>query len=103
MTAGNGAGHHGGHGMAAIHGIRWGSGRFVVMMLGNGALTRSAAGRLVGSPSGASKGGIEQNDDEQTDACVDCAAAMLERGLHVLRQLESLPQHYSVTRHSLQV
>jgi hypothetical protein len=37
------------------------------MMLGNGALIRSAAGGSVGGPSGAGEGSIEQDDDEQTE------------------------------------
>lgn len=66
MTAGHGAGHHAGQIMAAIHVIRGCGGRFVVMMLRDGALVRSAAGGLVGGPSGAGEGGVEQDDDEQT-------------------------------------
>jgi hypothetical protein len=72
------------------------------MMLRNGALVRSTAGGFVGSPSGAGEGGVEQNDDEQTDAGVGFAAAMLKGNLHVLRQRGALPHHYIVTRHSLQ-
>jgi hypothetical protein len=63
MAAGQGAGHHAGLVMAAIHVIRGGSGRFVMMMLRNAALIRSAAGGLIGGPSGAGEGGVEQDDD----------------------------------------
>jgi len=73
-----------------------------MMMLRNGALVRSAAGGLVGSPSGAGEGSVEQNDDEQTDAGVGFAAAMLKGNLHALRESQSAATHYIVTRHSLQ-
>jgi hypothetical protein len=53
--------------MAAVHVIRRSGGRLVVMMLGNRALIRGAAGRLVGGPSGAGEGSVEQDDDEQTE------------------------------------
>ena len=73
-----------------------------MMMLRNGALVRSAAGGLVGGPSGAGEGGVEQDDDEQTNAGADFAAAMLKGNLHALRESQSAATHYIVTRHSLQ-
>jgi hypothetical protein len=102
MAAGHGAGHHPGHIVAAIHVVRGRGGRFVVMMLGNGALVRSTAGGFVGGPGGTGERCVEQDDDEQTDAGVDFAAAMLKGNLHTLRQPISRIGHYIVTRHSLQ-
>lgn len=58
-AAGHRAGHHGDHVMAAIHVMRRRGGRFVVMMLGYGALIRGAAGGAVRGPRGGGERSIE--------------------------------------------
>ena len=102
MTARHGANHHSRHFMIAIHVIRGRSGSLLVMMRGNFALARHAAGGLIGRPRGRRQRRIEQNDREQADACGDRTAAILTHSLHVACKPISVVRHYIVMRHSLQ-
>jgi len=71
MTAGHAAVHHAGYGMtcamAAIHAVRVLRGRLIVMMLFDGALTRSAAGRAIRHPGRGGTWGIKKKNSDQTD------------------------------------
>jgi hypothetical protein len=69
VTARHRTRHHSGHVVPAIHVIRRRGRTFLVMMLGNGALIRSAAGGLIRRPRRSRERRIQQNDREQTDAC----------------------------------
>jgi hypothetical protein len=69
VTAGHAAGHHARRVMAAIHVMGTGGGSLVVMMLLDGALTRSAAGQTVRGPSGSCERGIDKEHSQQTCAC----------------------------------
>jgi len=102
MTARHAAGHHAGHGMPAIHVMRWCGGSFLVMMRWNRALAGPAAGHLIRRPSGTRERRVEQDNHEQANACGNRTPAIVTRSLHVEHEPISVVSHYSVKRHSLQ-
>jgi hypothetical protein len=102
VTARHRARHHSGHVVPAIHVIRRRGRRFLVMMLENGALIRSAAAGLIRRPRGSHEGGVQQNDHEQTDACGNRTPTMVTRSLHLLAGQLFVVRHYGAKRHSLQ-
>jgi hypothetical protein len=102
VTASHRTRHHSGHVVPAIHVFRSRGRRFLVMMLGNGALIRSAAAGLIRRPRGSREGRMEQNDHEQTDACGNRTPTIVTRSLHWLAGQVFVVRHYGAKRHSLQ-
>jgi hypothetical protein len=85
MAAGHGAGRHATHVVAAIRGPIRGSGRLLVVMLGDRAVVSGTTSHTTSGPSSSSKGSVQQYNRQQTETSGDNWPAIWNPGAQGVR------------------